>query len=100
MKTGLALNEEVSNAPSFVKPIALYKCNECAFANTTTGALKEHKKNVHETDLPVVQADRVVAQDERQDHEEVPSTTSNVEECDPEKAAKNLPLFKCDECTL
>ena len=40
MKSGLTLNEEVSNTPSFVKPLALYKCNECPFANTTTGAFQ------------------------------------------------------------
>ena len=32
--------------------------------------------------------------------EEVPSTTSNAEECVLGKAVKSLPLFNCDECTF
>ena len=32
------LNEDI------VKPLPLYKCNECSFASTTTDTRKEHKK--------------------------------------------------------
>ena len=39
------LNEEV--IPPVVKPLPLYKCNECSFATTNTASLREHKKNSH-----------------------------------------------------
>ena len=30
-----------------LKPLSLYKCNECSFATTTTDDLQEHKKESH-----------------------------------------------------
>ena len=70
----LALNEEVLDTPTFVKPLALYKCNICPFANTTMEALQEHKKNEHEMETEAVN----------------PVTHQ----------PKPLPLYECDECTF
>ena len=36
--SNINLNENI------VKPLPLYKCNECSFASTATDTLKEHKK--------------------------------------------------------
>ena len=102
LKTDLTLNEEVSNAPSFVKPLALYKCNECPFANTTTGALNEHKKNVHETARPDVQADIVVLHTIPppifKEEECLLSTTTADELKEDTREAHRVDNIRCERC--
>ena len=122
-KSGLTLNEGVSNAPSFVKPLALFTCNECPFANTTIGALQAHKKKEHETELldvqpvalqqpkpvPTLMCEECVFSSETRDellnhikdvHVVNPDTINNVDEGIPKPDVKILPLYKCDVCTF
>ena len=48
------LDEVAEKSPPTVKPIHLYKCNDCSFTTVTTDELQEHKKNKHKREKPVV----------------------------------------------
>ena len=48
------LDEVAEKSPPTVKPIHLYKCNDCSFTTVTTDELQEHKKNKHKREKTVV----------------------------------------------
>ena len=82
--------------------------NVCSqlFANTTTGALIEHKKNMHENDRPDAQTDRVALQPKPLSpdtcHECLVSTNTTDELEEHKKEAhmevKQVKNIKCKKC--
>ena len=96
------LDEVITVAPQAPKPLPLYKCNDCVYATITTDELKEHKKNKHSQEKPIM-TETVFMHTCITCGFETYDYNKHMQHIDKEHrihVARTSPTFSCDVCNF